>query len=444
MSTALATLRRSVAEARLPTLAVGAVSGALFWALWPTTLRIMAGRWQSDPQYTHGYLVPLFALYLLWERRELAARGPLSPSVFGLPLLLAGLGMHFLGLYIYSDFVAMLALLPCVAALFLLTGGWAALRWAWPAVAFLVFMIPLPYRVEVALAHPLQAVATACSTHLLQTLGFAAFAEGNIIRMSKMPPIGVAEACSGLSMLVIFFALCTALVLVIRRPLYQKIILIASAVPIAIAANVIRITVTGILYKTAGPRLADLVFHSLAGWLMMPLALGMLWLELRILSWVFVPVEPAKPRPLAGGGVRVPGLTTAPRAGLAPSKGGAKAASKKASASGVRPRQAQSRTIPAMVGRGRQFCTMPEQALGRRAPARKATPCAPSSCVRPSCWWWRTASWRGTGPTAGRAQPSWNGRRHACRRSRRTSATGTARTSKWTPRWSRLPRSTAT
>jgi exosortase len=317
-----------VAEARVPSLAVGVVCAALFWALWPTTLRIMAGRWQSDPQYTHGYLVPLFALFLLWERRELAGRGPLSPSVLGLPLLLAGLGMHFLGLYIYSDFVAMLALLPCVAAVFLLTGGWAALRWAWPAVAFLVFMIPLPYRLEVSLAHPLQAVATTCSTHLLQTLGIAAFAEGNVIRMSKTQPIGVAEACSGLSMLVIFFALCTALVLVIRRPLYQKIIVIASAVPIAIAANVIRITATGILYKTAGQRLADLVFHSLAGWLMMPLALGMLWLELRILSWVFIQVEPPKRRTLVGGSLRMPGLVPPARAGAAPGKAGVKPASK--------------------------------------------------------------------------------------------------------------------
>ena len=134
----------------------------------------------------------------------------------------------------------------------------------------------------------LLAVATVAGTWLLQTLGFSAFAEGNVIRLGEVR-IGVVEACSGLSMLLVFFALATAAILVTRRPLLDRILIVASAIPIAIGSNVVRITVTAILYKTAGSRIADLVFHDLAGWLMMPLALGFLWAELRLLSWVLVP-----------------------------------------------------------------------------------------------------------------------------------------------------------
>jgi exosortase len=214
--------------------------------------------------------------------------GPNSASWWGLLLLLLALTIRFVGTYLYLDWLGAISLLPCMAAILLLAGGVPALRWAWPAVLFLIFMIPLPYQAEVALAHPLQRLATKASTYALQTLGFISFSEGNVIRMGQIR-IGVVEACSGLSMLVIFFALSAAVVLVVRRPWYEKVLIFFSAIPIAIVANVLRITVTGILHKTVGHQLADLVFHDLAGWLMMPLALGLLWCELRLLAWVIVP-----------------------------------------------------------------------------------------------------------------------------------------------------------
>jgi exosortase len=263
---------------------------ALLWVFWPTLVSL-AQKWESDPQYSHGYLVPLFALFLLWSRREQIVPASLQPSWWGLPLIGLGLGMRFAGTFFYHDWLSALALLPAVAGLCVLAGGWAALRWSWPAVAFLVFMLPLPYRLEVGLAHPLQRIATVASTFALQTLGFTAFADGNVIRLGQVR-IGVVEACSGLSMLVIFFALSTAVALVVKRPWPDRLLIWLSAVPIALAANITRITVTGVLHKVAGPKLADLVFHDLAGWLMMPYALGLLWVELRLLDWLLVPQTP--------------------------------------------------------------------------------------------------------------------------------------------------------
>jgi exosortase len=295
------------------------VALGLIWAFWPS-LTELAARWGSDSRYSHGFLVPLFAGYLAWARRGLltpdGTRHGARCSWVGLPLLLAGLALRFAGTYLFFDWLAAVALLPCLAGLVLLIGGWRALYCAWPAIVFLVLMVPLPFRVEVALAHPLQRVATKASTYALQTLGFAAFSEGNVIRLGDVR-IGVVEACSGLSMLVIFFALSTAVSLLIRRSWPIRGVIFISAVPIALIANITRITVTAILHKTVGSELADYVFHDLAGWLMMPLALVLMWAELVVLSWVFPPPptdeEPqAMPFSMLGPGVGVASRPNAP------------------------------------------------------------------------------------------------------------------------------------
>jgi exosortase len=245
-------------------------------------------RWATDPRYSHGFLVPLFALYLLWMRRDrLAGAAAWRPSWWGLLGVVGGLALNAAGTYLYLDWLKALSFPLCLAGLGVLMGGLPALRWFWPAAAFLLFMTPLPYRLEVALAHPLQRMATAASTYALQTLGFAAFAEGNVIRMGEVR-LGVVEACSGLSMLMTFFALSTAVAILIRRTIWEKVLIVVSAAPIALVANLLRITVTGVLHKVAGHYVADLVFHDLAGWLMMPLALGLLWAELRLLDWIVV------------------------------------------------------------------------------------------------------------------------------------------------------------
>jgi exosortase len=286
--------------APFPVLALGAGLGAgLFWAYAPT-LYGMLERWSRDPRYSHGYVVPVFALIVLWFRRDQFPGWRLQPSWWGVPLLLAGAALRLTGAFFYIDPLDGLSLLPALAGICLVTGGKPAFRWAWPALAFLIFMLPLPYQLEVGLARPLQRLATLGSTYALQTLGFAAVSEGNIILIDELQ-IGVLEACSGLGMLVTFFALSTAVAFIIQRPLRDKAIIFLSAVPIGVLMNLVRIIVTAILHQTAGSDIANLVFHDLAGWLMMPLALGVLWLELRFLGRLFVVLEPTGPVPVAMG-----------------------------------------------------------------------------------------------------------------------------------------------
>ncbi len=276
----------------------GAVAAALFggltlWAFWPV-LQEMAAKWVHDPQYTHGYLVPAFSAYLLWSRRNRLQGAKLAPSWWGVVPLVAAAGLRYLATLNY-DYLDGMALVLTVGGLFLLAGGPRALDWAWPAVAFLLFMVPLPFSVERAVAHRLQHVATVCSTYALQTMGIPALARGNVIELRSPPTLEVEKACSGLSMMLIFFALSTAMAVLVRRPLVDRLILLVSAVPIAIVANVARITATGLAQEMFGPEAARRIFHDWAGWLMMPLALALLWLELRALSLLL--------RPAGDGGV---------------------------------------------------------------------------------------------------------------------------------------------
>jgi len=215
--------------------------------------------------------------------------------------------LHWAGGFFYYDWFSGLALLPILGGVALTLAGRPALRWCWPGIAFLFFMLPLPFSVEHALAFPLQQVATRASTYVLQTLGFPAVAEGNVIIMEESR-IGVVEACNGLGMLVSFFALTTAVAMVIERHWLVKVFLILSAVPIALLANMVRIAATGIVAETVGMNVADQVFHGVPGWFIMPLlALGLLWIELNLMSHLWVELPSESPVSVDLGGLGPPG-----------------------------------------------------------------------------------------------------------------------------------------
>jgi exosortase len=262
------------------------LGAGLLWSLWPA-LASMADRWSTDPRYAHGYLVPMFSLALLRMRRARLAGVKPTGSTWGLALIGLGAAVQLAGGYFRHGTLEGLALLPYLGAIALLLGGWRAMEWGWPSIAFLAFMIPLPWRVENALGPPLQFIATSVSTYILQMLGFMAFAEGYVIQLNNAR-IGVVEACSGLSMLMTFAALSTAAALVVKRPLLDRIVLVASSIPVALLANIARIILTGVLYDSAGAHVASKFYHDLAGWLMIPLALILYWLEIWILSRLLI------------------------------------------------------------------------------------------------------------------------------------------------------------
>ena len=298
----------------LPLLALLLPAACLAWAFWPTLIDL-ALTWNGNPQYSHGYLVPVFAAALLWLRRKRLDAAALRPSWWGLLPLAAGLALRLGGAFFYLNWLEQLALPPCILGLFLLAGGRAALRWAWPSALFLYFMIPLPFSLEHLLSGPLQWLATLCSAFVMQLFAMPALADGNVILLNDHQ-IDVVEACSGLRMLIVFFALATAFIFVVRRPWPDKALLLASAIPIALVSNIARITLTGVLFETGvQSETVHAFFHDAAGWLMMPFALMLLWAELKLLSLLLIKPALLPPRSMrapAPGGRPTPPAAPAP------------------------------------------------------------------------------------------------------------------------------------
>jgi len=269
--------------------------GSVVWASLPA-FSDMSQVWSDDPRYSHGFLVPIFALYLLWHRRKILVTAEPGAAAWwlGVPLLLIGAALKIVGGRYFITWFDGISLLPTLAGVSVILGGLSAFRWALPSIAFLFFMIPLPYRLENAIGPTLQRLATVVSTYILQTFGLPAQAEaGNIINLEDVQ-IGVVEACNGLGMLMMFFAYATAVAMVIRRPLVDRVLLVLSAAPIAMFANILRIATTGLLHAFSTRAIADHVYHDLAGWLMMPMALLMFGAELFILSRLFIEVEDSR------------------------------------------------------------------------------------------------------------------------------------------------------
>jgi exosortase len=280
---------------------------AAYWDMFSLT----SAAW-SEGLYSHGWIVPLFALALLWLRWEPFTPVPSMERWLGVLLLAIGLSMRlFAAKYAFNP-IDRISFIPSIFGAFMLVGGFRTIRWAWPALAFLVFMFPLPTALEVGVLGRLQRLATISSTFVLQTLGVSAFRQGNLISIPGMStPLTVADACSGLRMATIFGALAVAMVFVIERPWWDKFVILLSAIPIALIVNIVRITATGLLYMAAGQdNLAvQKICHDYAGLvIMMPLALALLWLELQILERITVPVDMVQLRPV--GGVR--GVATVP------------------------------------------------------------------------------------------------------------------------------------
>ncbi|MCA9258771.1 MAG: exosortase/archaeosortase family protein [Planctomycetales bacterium] len=250
----------------------------------------------SKGLYSHGWLVPLFAGYLLWVRRRPFVEVESKERWIGVGMIAAALSLRlYASYYDYNNFER-LSFLVVLLGCCVLVGGWWMVRWAGPAVGFLAFMFPLPWFLENSLLLWLQNKATAASTIVFQLMGLTAVREGNVIYLDDAAePLTVAEACSGLRMLTIFGAMCVAVALLSERPWWDRLAVLVAAVPIAVASNIIRIVVTGLLYtyvpgaNEAG--LAHKMVHDFAGFGMMFIGMGLLAVLMAVLRVATVPED---------------------------------------------------------------------------------------------------------------------------------------------------------
>ncbi len=270
-------------------LCVLGLAACLLWSHW-ATLVDLRGFWSRNDDYSAGQLVPLVAIYLVWrERAHLRARVA-RPSPWGLGLLALAELLRLGGVYYGFGSIERLALVAAIAGVVLLAAGrpvfWR-LRWV---LAFLLLMLPLPARLHEAIALPLQHLATHLAAITLELLGFFVVREGHILRLDAQTTVGVTEACSGLRMLTAFIFVSAVLAFLVRRPAWQKVLLVASSIPIAVLCNTIRSAATAVfVYYAQNPDLSE-KFHDLAGLAMMPLAIVLSLALLRFLAFL-APVD---------------------------------------------------------------------------------------------------------------------------------------------------------
>jgi len=271
-------------------MAAAAVLGAAFvWSYWPTLVELVAA-WNRDPDYSHGYLVAPLAILFLWARRDLFPGFSRGLAWSGVVLLAIALAIRGFAGLIRLDPLDGYSILAWAAGVVWLLAGPRVLGWSLPSVLFLAFMVPIPYRAERVLSLPLQRIAARLSSWMLQFLGVPCFAEGNVIRLAGYP-LDVEQACSGLRIFVGIVALAFAYIVLMRPPIWEKIILLLSVLPIALLANSVRIVGTGLCYQWASEEAARKFAHDTAGLVMIPLAAGMFLLVILYLRNLVFDVE---------------------------------------------------------------------------------------------------------------------------------------------------------
>jgi exosortase len=278
-------------------IATGGVLTGLFFFTYLDTFRKLIDTYLTEPDYAHGFLVPLFSIYLLWYRRDMLPSVPQKGSWWGLAFFAVWAMVRWSGVYFNFTWFESFSIVPCLAAITLFIGGWQVFLWAWPALVFLFFLVPLPGLLSSFLSDPLQRIGTIISVFVIQTLGIPALSTGNVINLRESQ-LEVAAACSGIKMLMLFFTLCVGAAFLMKKPIWERVLIVISAPPIAVLSNVFRITLTAILYEVAyqwptviSKGTAEKVFHDFAGLLMMPLALLLLWGEMILISKLMVQPE---------------------------------------------------------------------------------------------------------------------------------------------------------
>lgn len=224
----------------------------------------MVGDWAYDPNYSHGFLVPVISGWFVWMRLPELRKAVVRPSNMGLAVMLASLALLVFGMTTAELYTSRLSLVVLLAGIILYLFGMQVFRLLFLPVAFLVFMIPLPYTVYDTLALPLKAIVSTVATGGLKLLGFPVLREGNVILFPNVT-LEVVDACSGLRSLVSLMALGTAFAFIFLAPGWRRLVLILCTIPIAVFTNIIRVFVTGFLARFIGSAAAEGFFHEFAG-----------------------------------------------------------------------------------------------------------------------------------------------------------------------------------
>ena len=262
---------------------------AFIWSYWPGLVDLW-NVWMISDEYNSGLLVPILAVYILWTRRQTIAECPIKPSIAGLFIFLGAQALRYFGLLFLFDSAERLSLALSIFALVLLMFGWQVFKKVATILLFLCLMLPWPNRIRTAVSLPLQRWSTSSAVFCLELMGFNVLREGNVIHIGRAT-VAVVEACNGLRMITAFIVICGLVVLLVKRAWWEKLIVLASSLPIALLCNTVRLAITAIFFTFLEGEYWEKLFHDFGGYAMMPLALAIVVAELRLLVKLTVPPE---------------------------------------------------------------------------------------------------------------------------------------------------------
>jgi exosortase len=237
----------------------------------------LATDWWQIPDFSHGFLVPFFSAYLVWERRRALLATRLAPTWSGIVLTGVALMVLVLGVYGSELFLSRVSLPMLLAGLALGFGGWELLREVRFALLVLLLAIPIPAILFNQITFPLQIFASKLASDLLPLFGVPVLREGNVIQLPAMS-LEVAEACSGIRSLMSLFTLSVFYGYFIEKSVWRRVTLALASIPIAIAANAVRILGTGLCVQYWDPDKALGFFHEFSGWVIFLVSLACLYI----------------------------------------------------------------------------------------------------------------------------------------------------------------------
>ena len=258
------------------------------WSYWPTLTDLMK-EWQRDIDYSAGQLVPFAALVFLWAERKKLRNCILKPfwsggiALLGLALLARAYGLLFM-----FESAERYSLVLTIAGLVLMVAGWRVFRCVSWILLFLFLMVPFPGRVHNIISGPLRSMASTGSVFVLEAF-IKVDQQGNVLTLNGGTTVGVAEACSGLRMLTAFIIVAAFVAYMVKRPRWQKTVVLFSSIPVAVICNIIRIIVTTVLMMFVNAEVAEKFLHDFAGVVMMPAAVLLIFGELWLMDKFVVP-----------------------------------------------------------------------------------------------------------------------------------------------------------
>jgi len=266
-------------------LQLGVVGALTLWLYRSILFRLM-GQWWHDPNFSHGFFVPLFSAFVVWQERDRLRRLPLRASWSGLPILAFALCVLIVGQMGAELFLSRISLLIALAGLTVLFLGWNVFRATFFPLVFLLLMIPIPAIIFSRITFPLQLLASRVAAETLPLFGVPILREGNVIHLPSMA-LEVAEACSGIRSLMSLVTLAVIYGYLMERRVWLRYLLVVASVPIAVVANSVRIIGTGLLVQYWDPDKAEGYFHASWGWIIFVISLLLLYALHRLITAIW-------------------------------------------------------------------------------------------------------------------------------------------------------------